>query len=351
MRLRPALLLLATLASSCAPAGEFPAEELPGAPAGGGGATLPGTGGETSTNEAPKPPAATHSCDDARPGKVGDQALELEFGGQARKVLLHVPKRYDPKKGAPLVLAFHGYGGSAEQMRGQTGLDAAADTAGFIVAYAEGLGLAQKGFNAGECCGTSAWGGGDVDDVGLARAVIGKLSRDYCVDPKRVHSAGFSNGGFMSYRFVCEAADLFASVASVSGVLGVDPAACNPKRPVPMLHVHGTADRTVKYEGGGAAGGLGTLAGIRFRSVAESVATLRKKYGCQEAAQKGFTRGDTRCEAWAGCKDDARVELCTIEDGGHQWPGGEPVPLSGKTSTDLSATKAIVEFFAAHPMR
>ena len=300
--------------------------------------------------DAGPPKAAPFTCAPGKPGAVGDRELAIETGeGKERTVLLHVPTTYDPTKGLPLIVGFHGYGGNAEQMREQTGLDAEADKRGFVVAYVLGTGVASKGFNAGDCCGAPAWAS-DTDDLGLAREIVKTLSAQYCVDPKRVYSAGFSNGGFMSYRMVCEAADVFAAVASVAGVLGVPPETCKPARPVPLIHIHGTNDRTVPYEGGGAAGGLGTLAGIKFRSVADSVGTLRKAWTCGETSKEVAKTTDTRCEEWTGCAAEAKVELCTVDGGGHQWPGGKGTPVGGKTS-EFAATKNILDFFEAHPMR
>lgn len=298
-------------------------------------------------------PTKPFACDEgSRAGAAGDRELKLTLADKKeRTVFVHVPSLYNPTKGMPLIVAFHGYGGNAEQMREQTGFDAESGKRGFITAYVQGTGLAQKGFNAGDCCGQPAWQA-DTDDVGLAREIVKKLSEEYCVDPSRIHNAGFSNGGFMSYRLVCEASDLFASVASVSGVLGVPPEACKPTRPVPIVHIHGTNDKTVSYEGGGAAGGLGSLVGIKFRSVAESVEALRKAFTCKETSRPITTQGaeDTRCEEWSGCGEDAAIELCTVTDGGHQWPGGKPTPVGGKTSS-FPATKTILDFFDAHPMK
>lgn len=286
----------------------------------------------------------------SRPGATGDSELKMPGAdGKERLVLVHVPGSYKPTKGVPLVLAFHGYGGNADQMRAQTGFDAEADSRGFIVAYVQGTGLAQKGFNAGDCCGAPAWTSSKTDDVGLAREIVKKVTTDYCVDPRRVHNAGFSNGGFMSYRLVCEAADLFASVASVSGVLGVAPEECKPARPVPLIHIHGTNDKTVSYEGGGAAGGLGSLVGIKFRSVADSIGNFRSAWACGATAKEiASAAADTKCEEWSGCQGETKLELCTVDAGGHQWPGGKPTPVGGKTS-EFTATKAILDFFDAHP--
>jgi polyhydroxybutyrate depolymerase len=59
-----------------------------------------------------------------------------------------------------------------------------------------------------------------------------------------------SNGGFLSYRLACEAADSFAAIAPVAGVLGIPEMDCTPSRPVTVMHFHGTADGLVPYNGG-----------------------------------------------------------------------------------------------------
>ena len=48
---------------------------------------------------------------------------------------------------------------------------------------------------------------------------------------------------------------------------------------------------------------------------------------------------------YGGCDDDATVVLYTIQDGGHTWPGGWPIPGVGKTSQDIDATEELWEFF------
>jgi poly(3-hydroxybutyrate) depolymerase len=38
--------------------------------------------------------------------------------------------------------------------------------------------------------------------------------------------------------------------------------------------------------------------------------------------------------------------VCTVEDGGHTWPGGTPVPILGKTTQDLDANAVMWELFS-----
>ena len=67
------------------------------------------------------------------------------------------------------------------------------------------------------------------------------------IDPDRVHFTGFSQGGFMTWRMLCDHADVFASVAPAAacGALfrGCDfSGTARPSRELPVLYLHGTAD-------------------------------------------------------------------------------------------------------------
>ncbi len=57
------------------------------------------------------------------------------------------------------------------------------------------------------------------------------------------------------------------------------------------------------------------------------------------------------CTAWNGCTDNATVELCTVTNGGHQWPGGDTLPYGGSASPNLDSSETIATFFDAHPMK
>ena len=72
--------------------------------------------------------------------------------------------------------------------------------------------------------------------------------------------------------------------------------------------------------------------------------------GARTSPTQIYAVGDATCVAWSACAQGSEVVLCTIDGGGHTWPGGAPVPALGKTSTDLSATDAMLGFFEAHPL-
>ena len=53
------------------------------------------------------------------------------------------------------------------------------------------------------------------------------------------------------------------------------------------------------------------------------------------------------------CADEAAVVLDTIRGGGHDWPGGGPLPdwLTGPPSIGIDATSQMWAFFREHPLR
>ncbi len=48
----------------------------------------------------------------------------------------------------------------------------------------------------------------------------------------------------------------------------------------------------------------------------------------------------------------APVILYTIQDGGHAWPGGEPLPafIVGQTTSEIDATQLMWDFFQQHSL-
>jgi poly(3-hydroxybutyrate) depolymerase len=75
------------------------------------------------------------------------------------------------------------------------------------------------------------------------------------VDTKRVHMTGFSEGGYMTYRFLCDHANYFASVAPAAGAgcsfggdAGMWGSGGVPSREIPVLAVNGTLDALVSFD-------------------------------------------------------------------------------------------------------
>jgi polyhydroxybutyrate depolymerase len=272
----------------------------------------------------------------------------LTVGGLTRSYVVHVPPRLDPEEPAPVVLALHGATMNGPLMAWFTKLNAKADAAGFIAVYPNGTGRRSTYFwNAGRCCGPAAQE--KVDDVAFIRALLDELAQAHRIDPKRVFVTGMSNGAMMAYRLASELSDRISAIAAVAGTMATD--TCNPTRPVPVLHIHGTEDEYVPF-----AGGLGpkSLSRVPHRSVAETVAAwVKANRSNEEPAIEELptpVNDGTKVtrKTYRGDKPGAEMQQVTVTGGGHTWPGRPGSSALGRSSRNVVANDLIWEFFVRH---
>jgi polyhydroxybutyrate depolymerase len=300
-------------------------------------------GQESPTNEAP-PKAQPDAIDS------GDHTRTLMMGEQKRTYLVHIPKDYDPKMPAPVVLALHGAAMNGSMMVWFSGLNKKSDEAGFIVVYPSGTGTGPfLTWNAGGFKGKMAEG--RADDVAFIGKLLDDLATVVKVDEKRVYASGMSNGGMMCYRLAAELSDRIAAIAPVAGTIAIDES--KPKRPVPVIHFHGTKDTFVPFE---MAKGK-TPKFMKLKGVEDSIQTWVKLNGCDEKPKTETLSKDgdemkvTR-KTYGGGKDGSEVVLVVIEDGGHTWPGmTPPASFMGKSAKNISANDLMWEFFQKHKLK
>ena len=171
---------------------------------------------------------------------VGSSTHTIEVGGVSRTYIVYRPAVLPAT--APLVVMMHGGFGSASQAEKSYGWDAEADAGHFVVAYPDGLNHAWN--TGGGCCGTP--GRTDADDVGFITAMVAAIEPPVPVDAGRVYATGISNGGIMAYTLACHTA-VFAAIGPDSATeLG----SCPAPRPLSVIHIHGTADTSIPYQGG-----------------------------------------------------------------------------------------------------
>lgn len=279
----------------------------------------------------------------------GEHQRSVSVGGDERRYLLYVPKGYSSDQPVPVVLNFHGGAGHPAAQVELTGMNRTADRHGFAVVYPFGSGVLERRiltFNAGTCCGYAR--DKTVDDLAFVEALLDDLSRAVCIDRTRIYATGHSNGGMMAHRLGCQLSEEIAAVASVAGPIGLT--GCHPSRPMPVLHIHGTADRCAPY-GGGA--GASRHAG-KFRSVEDTRKIWLSADDCSGEPEVSFSEGDTTCLRWTECAGRSEVVICTIAGGGHAWPGAASYPsqriCGGELSDDLDANEMIWSFFSRHSL-
>ena len=276
----------------------------------------------TSTRAAARPTAAQAALVAARPFEV------------------HEPPAVAAGKPKPLLILLHGYGASGAIQEAYLKLTPAADAHGMLFVHLDGtLGPQEKRYwNATDACCAF---GATVDDSAYIAAVIADVKARYTVDAARVFLVGHSNGGFMSYRMACDHSDEIAAIVSLEGATWADPTRCTPTEPVATLEVHGTADQTIKYDGG-------ANASFEYPGATTTVATWAKYNGCRPKPDPatGATHAivenlpaATVLSYSTGCDRNGHSELWTQPDGVH-------IPVFSPTFADQ-----IVTFLLAHPKR
>lgn len=242
---------------------------------------------------------------------------------------------------APLVVMLHGGFGTGTQAEQDYGWDTQARAAHFVVAYPDGL---DRAWNVGGgCCGVPGRTG--ADDVGFITRMVARISAEVRIDPDRVYATGISDGGMLAYRLACDTT-IFAAIGPDSATeLG----SCRSPAPVSVIHIHGTADHNIPYDGGTGQG----FAHIDGPAIPLLNATWRSIDHC--AAPSVRVSGVVTTSV-ARCPGGRAVELITIRGAGHQWPGSVPPSRLAtrllhldQPSTALDATKVIWRFFTAHP--
>lgn len=272
----------------------------------------------------------------------------IKVDGQDRSYTLFIPKSVRTDHSAPLVVMLHGALGTSEQAETTYNWDDKASEKNFIVAYPEGL---NRSWVVSEgCCGPSLKK--DVSDVKFIEQMIADIKRLHAIDERRLYATGISNGGALAYRLACDATT-FAAVGVVASTLLGD---CPSPSPVSVMHIHGLADETFPYEGGGGRrnnDGQGDRpADTRGPSIPELMSKWRGIDACEPSA---ITSEGVVTKSISKCDDAKAVELITIAGAGHQWPGAKANAKSSKRlaldppSTALNATEALWDFFESHP--
>jgi len=270
------------------------------------------------------------------------QTFSFMHEGNNRSYIVHLPPGYTSSLSYPMVLNFHGYTSTGAQQEAYTLMNVVADTANFIVVYPDGI---SNAWNVG--FGFNPYFTG-VDDVGFVNALIDTMMAHYSINVNMVYATGMSNGGYLSNRLACELPNRIAAIASITGPMTDSTHAyCNPSRKVPVMHIHGTTDPIVNYNGA-----------TQSLSVAELISFWGTHDNCPisstDAPYADINIADN-CTAirknYLPCTDGSEVVLIEIANGGHTWPGASiDIAMYGNTNRDFFASGEIWNFFRQYTL-
>ena len=284
----------------------------------------------------PSATAATHHLTPVTTAQVPpsfESGVRFEFGETTRAYNIQRASS-QPGSPRPLVLVFHGHGGSADQVFGLSGsvspfsrlLDLGRRDNVVIVAPDGAVGSDnKKGWN--DCRGDASTNP-STDDVGFTMALIDHLVGVENVDSRRVYAMGMSNGAMFTIRLSLQSGASFAGFASIAGALPAVSECSGRFTPRPMLFVNGIADPLVRFNGGGVANGGGSANSDQrgtTLSVPRTLAdTLRRNRASTRPTTQRFTDRDRADQSTARldtyASKTAPVYAVIIDGGGHVEP-------------------------------
>jgi polyhydroxybutyrate depolymerase len=201
----------------------------------------------------------------ARPSRAYAQdaarvsSLTLASAGLTRTALQAAPSSGVPRA---IVLLLHGHGGSARQLLGLDGANAAPYRLWLPLAERERLLLlvpngavgsdARAGWN--DCRADAATNPG-TDDVAFLMALVAQARATHRAPDAPLLVMGTSNGGHMALRLAIERPEQVRAAVSLVAGMPVASRCPAPSRSVPLLMINGTRDRLMPYAGGAIGGG------------------------------------------------------------------------------------------------
>ena len=164
---------------------------------------------------------------------------EWTVGGLSREALVHVPPAATTTE-TPVLLAFHGHGGTARHAASKWRYEELWPEA--IVVYPQGLATVTRRDPDGKQPGWQNAADKENRDLKLVDAILESLAKDFKLG--RVFATGHSNGGGFVYLLWAERGDRFAAFAPAAAVAG---AKVPHMKPHPAVHVAGRQDPIVPF--------------------------------------------------------------------------------------------------------
>ena len=237
-------------------------------------------------------------------------ADNITVDGKSRSYLVYAPQNLG--EGRPLFIFCHGRDQDANYMLNtqfrdtqnpgrKISIEAVCDTAKFVIVFPNGI--------------NRSWDISGNSDINFVKALIDKMATQYKIDRNRVYLGGFSMGGMLTYHAMNRIPDLIAAFVPCSGYpMGGATANANV-RPLPILHIHGTADDLVGFSG-----------------VQPALNVWINHNGCPTTDKvknnyNGFS--GAKMHSWGPGNDGVYVKMLELPNKGH-WICKEPQVYTGR---------------------
>ncbi|MGQ0621123.1 MAG: alpha/beta hydrolase family esterase [Panacagrimonas sp.] len=255
------------------------------------------------------------------------------FGGVQRNALYIHPKTYSTTAApVPLMVILHPRGSTGEQVANQSMVMELVRDFGIFVILPNAVG----GDWADDPSET-----GRADDMGYITSLISGAATRFPVDSRKVYLMGYSDGGQMTARYVCEKPAKIAAAGTIaSSIKNSLNRVCNPSRATPVIMINGTGDQLSPYAG---------MVGLM--SAPDAAARWAQINGCRTTPPRTSLLDlvadgtNSYMDEYTTCASGGSVALYTVVNGGHVWPGSPfNAAVFGLVSQDFDATYVIWDF-------
>ncbi|WP_299662768.1 polyhydroxybutyrate depolymerase [uncultured Ruegeria sp.] len=239
----------------------------------------------------------------------GDTACEI--GDRSYHVL--EPEGWDGETPLPVLLHFHGWARQGDVVVNHERIAGATKLRDVLLVAPNGLSKSWNFWTA------------DTQDVPFADRVLEDVASRYPIDSERIYVSGYSYGGAMAWRYVCQSGDGVAALLAVAG--SIRQTEDCPEAPREVRHVHGLDDTVMDFPFG------------PDGDTTYPVALWKAKFDCNGATPRGDWSVKpfltlSRVE-WTDCAQ-GQVVLDTHPGGHfipHGWIGRQLDELLGRTPT------------------
>lgn len=256
-----------------------------------------------------------------------------------------------------LIVDVHGWLSNPEQQEGRSNLARTAmDHGGYIVVQP------------GELSTPSSWDPEIHNDIVFE--FMQQALEAFDVDLNRVHFSGFSQGGWMTWQFICDYPEIIASAAPLSAPeIGCFRSDGGPSRQVSVFYTSGTEDILIPYYSSGNSLSVSdTLVSVMYGY--DMIATDAPDYDFSEQGSivvdqfgkidiasdnvqfeivDGSEEGDFLWTRYTN--EEGTVFEHLRHDNGHVYPDNPDSLIFEEPTVWFSMGEAILKFFVDNPMR
>jgi len=227
----------------------------------------------------------------------------IEGVAQERSVIIQTSVTVDTSKDYPVVLAFHGRGGTNTSWVNK--LNKFTNSGEFVGIYPQGY---LESWN----LGTEP---SKADDVAFVNLIIEELKKYNNLDFDRIYAIGTSNGSGMVNTLAIQT-NHFKAIAPIVSQLMESTPLLPDTNPISIYQINGAADSTIPIDGGPKLGHV-------FLDALESAKLWANKFNCNQTPEIQ-NLGNNTLYIYKDCSNNKEVRYLRVEDGAHNLHWGNP---------------------------